>query len=158
MDLSTIMRRAGWAAFTLMWIPFTTLMVSMAGMPDGEYAWGELPLLARYSIVTMSLFFASTFILLFGAPAVSALVNRSVLAKGEVAEAKILSISDTGMTINNSPVVRLLLEVQPSNGPSFQAETERLISRLQIPLIQPGAMVKVKYDPDTQAVALVAEE
>jgi hypothetical protein len=36
----------------------------------------------------------------------------------------------------------------------FQAETERLISRLEVVQVQPGATVKVRFDPATHAVAL----
>jgi hypothetical protein len=52
-------------------------------------------------------------------------------------------------------MVRMLLEVQPPGEPAFQAEAERLVSRLQIPQIQPGNVVGVKYDPSSRAVALL---
>jgi hypothetical protein len=158
MKLSNAMRRTGWLAFGLMWIPFITLMVSMFELPRGDYAWAELPLLARFSLVGVGVFFLMTMVLLVGAPIVSWLSNRTTLARGVPAEAVILKISDTGTTINNNPVVRLLLEVHPPNQPPFQAETEQLLSRLQIPQVQPGATVQVKYDPANQAVALVDQD
>jgi hypothetical protein len=51
----------------------------------------------------------------------------------------------------------MLLEVQPATGSPFQAETEMLVSRLEIPQIQPGMVVSVKYDSKTKAVALVRQ-
>lgn len=158
MKFSKTMRKLGWLAFTLMWLPFTTLMIAMVRMPEGEYAWTELPLLARFSILIGGAFAGAAAILLVGAPIVSGLQNRAVLNQGLPAEAIILKVTDTGTTINNNPVVRLLLEVHPPNQPIFQAEAERLISRLQIPQVQPGAIVQVKYDPASQSVALGDED
>ena len=158
MILSERMRKLGWLFFRLMWIPFIALMIGMMGMPNGEYSWSELPIIARYSLIGVGLFGAAATILLIGAPIASTLTNQSIATKGIPAEGKILKISDTGTTINNNPVVRLLLEVYPSGQPPFQAETERLIPRLQIPQIQPGAVVKLKYDPNTKGVALVDED
>lgn len=158
MKLSLTIRKLGRLAFMLMWIPFSTMMFAMLGMPDGEYAWSELPLLARTSIVVGGTFAAAATILLISAPIASGLHNRTILNRGLPAEAIILKVMDTGTTINKNPLVRLLLEVHPPNQPTFQAEAERLISRLQIPQIQPGATVHVKYDPVSQAVALVEED
>jgi hypothetical protein len=151
MKFSKTMRNLGWIAFFLMWIPFLTLL----GLPSGEYAWSELPQLTQYGMVTSGLLCAASTLLLVGAPMVSALRNRAVLEDGLPAQATIVEISDTGTTINNDPVVRLLLEVQTPGGVPFRAETERLISRLDIPQFQPGTVVQVRYDPDSGEVAVV---
>jgi len=80
---------------------------------------------------------------------------REIRAIGESAQAKVLRIWDTGMTVNNDPVVGFLLEVYPDAQPAYQAETKGIISRLDIPQIQPGAMLPVKFDPaDPLRVAL----
>jgi len=153
MKLSKTMRRLGWIAFALMWIPFASLL----GLPAGDHAWSELPPLTQYCLMVSGVLGVASTLLLVGAPIVSAIHNRNVLTDGVPASATVLKLSDTGTTINNDPVVRLLLEVQPPGGPSFQAEAERLISRLQIPQIQPGAVLQVKYDPASLAVALLDE-
>ena len=158
MKLSNTMRRAGWLAFGLMWVPFITLMVSMFRLPGGDYAWSELPLLARFSIVGVGVLFLASMVLLLGTSIVNWLSNLATLARGVPAEAVILKISDTGTTINNNPVVRLLLEVHPPDQLPFQAETEQTLSRLQIPQVQPGATVQVKYNPTNHAVALVSQD
>jgi hypothetical protein len=92
--------------------------------------------------------------LIFGASIVNAVNDRSIRARGSSAEAIILKISETGLSINDNPVVKLLLDVGPPGQPRFQAEAERLISRLDIPQFQPGKTVQVKYDPDSKAVAI----
>jgi hypothetical protein len=51
-------------------------------------------------------------------------------------------------------VVRFILQVTPQGRPQFQAEAERLVSRLEIPQFQPGRVVQVKFDPDSKAVAV----
>jgi hypothetical protein len=82
--------------------------------------------------------------------------NRYLLRHGEPARAKILKIWDTGVTVNDNPQVGLLLAVYPENRDPYQAETKKVISRLQIPQIQIGASVEVRYDRQNPlAVALV---
>jgi len=74
---------------------------------------------------------------------------------GESAEATILKIWDTGMTVNDDPVVGFLLDVRPSGKPGYQAETKLQISRVDIPRVQPGTVVAVRIDPkDPKHVAL----
>jgi len=154
MPLSQRLRTISRLAFFLLWIPFITLFIGMAGMPNGSYDFAELPLLARVSLIGMGLFGGAAIILLLASFGLGSLSNRAVLARGLPAEAAILEIADTGTTINNDPLVRLTLEVRPPGGPPFQAHTERVIPRLQIPQIQPGAIVHVMYDPASKAVAL----
>jgi hypothetical protein len=102
------------------------------------------------------------FCLLIAAPG-CAIVNRTTgvsqareLQKtGIPAEAKILELWDTGMTLNNDPVVWLVLEVHPKEGAPYRAKTKSPISRLDVPQFQPGAIVPVRYDPkDHQRVSL----
>jgi hypothetical protein len=157
-NLPKQLRRWGWISFSIMWLPFTTLMVAMMGMPSGEYAWAELPLLARASLLIGGFFTLTSTILLVGAPIAGAVINQRIISSGRLATAKILSIADTGTTINRDPLVRFLLEVQAVDRPAFQAETEKLVSRLEIPQIQPGSLVEVKYDPESLAVAILGDQ
>jgi hypothetical protein len=127
----------------------------MVSLPTGSYDFDEFPVLARYSMIAVGFFFAMSMIGLVGAPITSAMENRAVLKDGLLAVAEIINISDTGTTINENPVVRFHLRVQGVDGLPFEAETEKLIPRLQIASIQPGTKVQVKYDPETFQVALV---
>lgn len=151
------LRKTGWIVFGLMWIPFIGIFVGMIQLPEGSYEWIELPLITRTSMILTGILAGLSALLLVGGPIVSGLRNRAVRSEGLPAQAKILKIWDTGTTINENPLVGMLLEVHPPGGAVFQAETEQLISRLQIPVIQPGMELEVKYDPHTQAVALVME-
>lgn len=80
---------------------------------------------------------------------------RQIRATGVPAPATVVQIWDTGVTVNNDPVVGFLLEVKPENQASFQAKTKQLVSRLAVPRVQPGAHLRVFYDPkDTARVAI----
>ena len=72
---------------------------------------------------------------------------KALQETGEPAEAEIIKIWDTGMTVNDDPVVGFLLEVRPAGKPIYQAETKLRISRLAISRFQPGAVVPVRIDP-----------
>jgi hypothetical protein len=69
------------------------------------------------------------------------------IKNGVAAKAVVLKVWDTGVTINNSPRVGLLLEVKPEGGEPFQVEARKLISRLNATMVQPGATAEVIYDP-----------
>ena len=82
-------------------------------------------------------------------------VAREIMATGIPATAKVLRIWETGVMINNNPVVGFLLEVYAEGLEPYEAETKALISILAIPRIQPGAVLPVKYDPnDPSRIAL----
>jgi hypothetical protein len=81
---------------------------------------------------------------------------REIRAIGVLAEATVVQIWDTGVTVNHDPVVGFLLDVKPADGrPAFQAKTRALVSRLAVARVQPGATLRVTFDPhDTTRVAL----
>ncbi len=157
MKLSKKMQRIAQWCLAIMWIPFGVFMLGMFRFSPSDYARLGLPPLPFYSLVLVVGLAFAAILLTLGAHTLTGLTNRAILTRGQPAEAKILKISDTGTTINRNPVVRLLLEVHPLGEAVFQAETEGLIPFLQIPQIQPGAMVRVKYDPTTKEVALIMD-
>jgi len=84
---------------------------------------------------------------------------RLLLQTGVPAWATILRLWDTGITVNDDPVVGLEVEVRPSpptEGAPFRAVIPKSrISRLDVPRVQPGETVAVRYDPnDPSRVAL----
>jgi hypothetical protein len=81
--------------------------------------------------------------------------NSAVLKSGVSAPAVIISVEDTGVTMNYSPQVRLTLQVTPAGQPPFQAIATTFVGRVQIGMIIPGASVTVRYDPnDISKVAI----
>ena len=80
---------------------------------------------------------------------------KRIRSVGRAAEARVLRIWDTGITVNNDPVVAFLLQVRPKEGTPYEVETRGLVSRLDIPQVQPGAILPVAIDPlDPKKVAL----
>ncbi len=71
----------------------------------------------------------------------------AILAIGVPAPARIVRLIDTGTSINDDPVVDFVLEIAPDGAPVYQATARALVSRLDVPAVQPGTIVKVKYDP-----------
>ncbi len=78
----------------------------------------------------------------------SVIRQEELMEKGVQAEATILEVRETGVTVNqNYPLAKLTLEVRPPQGEPFTVTTKELINRFDIPSIQPGAVVSVLYDP-----------
>jgi serine protease Do len=67
---------------------------------------------------------------------------------GLPAQAEILAIGETGLTVNGNPVITLDVEVRPADRPPYQATIKRLlVSRLEVPQFQPGRVIPVRFDP-----------
>lgn len=77
---------------------------------------------------------------------------KSLQATGTAAQAAILEIWDTGITVNDDPVIGMAVQVYPETGKPWRAKIEKsLVSRLDIPRFQPGETVPVRYDPQNPA-------
>lgn len=70
------------------------------------------------------------------------------IKNGVTAQAKVIKVWDTGVSINDNPQVGLLLEISPPGDNSFQVEAKSVVSRLNAALVQPGITAEVKYDPE----------
>jgi hypothetical protein len=80
--------------------------------------------------------------------------NRGILQDGIPAQAKIVSVRQTGVMLNNQPQIAFELEVQPPGGTPYQVQAKAVIPMIHIPQFQPGAEVPVKIHPSdpTQVV------
>ena len=78
--------------------------------------------------------------------------SKDLQATGVAAEATIVKIWDTGMTVNDDPVIGMEVEVYPAEGEPWKATIPKsLISRLDIPQFQPGQTVHVRFDPQDRS-------
>ena len=74
--------------------------------------------------------------------------TQALLATGVVGQGQITGVRDTGMTVNENPVVELDLQVTTPSLPTPYPVTHRqMINRLQVGQLQPGATVQVRVDP-----------
>lgn len=96
----------------------------------------------------MAVVFVGIFAAVFYPLLIKPMMTAAKLRKnGIAAQAKILEVNDTGVTLNNSPQVKLMLEVTSPTG-TYLVETKQYISRLQTSLFQPGAVIPVLIDPN----------
>ncbi|MGD0174654.1 MAG: DUF3592 domain-containing protein [Anaerolineales bacterium] len=75
----------------------------------------------------------------------SAQIAQSVAQNGADATAEVLSITDTGATVNMNPVVVLTLKVKPASGAEFQTAAQLMVPRIAVP--RAGDKIKIKYNP-----------
>ncbi len=81
--------------------------------------------------------------------------NKPVRETGISASATVLEVWDTGVRLNDNPVVGFRLEVTLEDGTSYEATTKNVVSIVHIPQVQPGSVLPVRVDPnDHSAVAL----
>ena len=79
------------------------------------------------------------------------MINTARLQKtGLRGTAIITEVRDTGVTINNNPQAKLILEVKNSFGQKYTAETRVLVSRLNPGAYVPGMEIPVLIDPKNE--------
>ena len=76
--------------------------------------------------------------------------NKPVRETGFQASAEVLEIWDTGVRLNDNPVVGFRLLVTLDDGTSYEAVTKNVVSVVHIPQVQPGAVLPVKVDPENR--------
>ena len=79
-----------------------------------------------------------------------------LLTYGTPAKATITALEDTGTTINDNPLAKMTIQVQPDFGAGFTATLEVLVSRLAIPRV--GDVLQVRYDPQKPSVMMIVPE
>ncbi|MEM7447573.1 MAG: DUF3592 domain-containing protein [Myxococcota bacterium] len=72
--------------------------------------------------------------------------------------ARVLQVEATGMRINHEPEVNLTLEVQRTDGTTYQAQITRVVSHVQLVRLTPGAVVSVFYDRSDPSKVVLAED
>lgn len=129
------LRVIAWACFCLMWIPLAKIIWdgisgNISDITDGLMMALFLGLLVAIVILRM----AST----FGPLLPGMQKSREVRKNGMRAQAKILKVSDTGMYLNEQPVLEIVLEVRPPYENRFEATVLEIIPFPAIPQVQAG--------------------
>ncbi len=80
--------------------------------------------------------------------------QNMVAQTGLDASAEVLSVTDTGQTINMNPVVEMKLKVTPMAGVPFEITSKTMVSRIAVP--RTGDKIKIKYNPvDPSQIAVL---
>jgi hypothetical protein len=85
--------------------------------------------------------------------------ERRIRKSGRPARAIILAVGENSgggvVTINNQPYLNLVVRVEDGVSSPYEANFDAIIPRASLPQMQPGAVVKVKVDPqDPRKVVL----
>lgn len=86
----------------------------------------------------------------------SAMLHKRLMHTGTEADATILAVSQTGLSLNNRPLLRLEVHVHPAGAHSFVAEVRQEMDFVQIPHFQKGNSVRVKYNPGNPKQVVLA--
>jgi hypothetical protein len=118
----------------------------------------EYQLEAVFAMAGAMVILAGSLILVFGIVgglmATSAKLNR-IVKTGEPAQGLILEMQHTGVRVNSQPMIKFKLQVTPTYGSAYEAETNRIIPFGMMGRLGIGMNVPVKYDPNKpQDVAL----
>jgi len=85
---------------------------------------------------------------------------QNLVETGSKGAGTVLSVQDTGMTVNDNPRIKMTFRVEPLDGsPAFDVEKTKTVSRVEIP--RQGDRYPVWYDPqDTSswAFATIADD
>jgi hypothetical protein len=80
--------------------------------------------------------------------------NQQLLMTGWPAQARVVQMGPTGMTINGAPQMNLVVEVYPPAMPGyrgapvpFTTTVQALVPVYAMASVQPGATVPVRFDP-----------
>lgn len=80
--------------------------------------------------------------------------RQALLANGVAAQARVVQLGMTGTTINDNPLLQIVLEVQPAMAPGYRGaaapfvtSTQMLVPMIAMPRVQPGSVVPVRYSP-----------
>lgn len=73
---------------------------------------------------------------------------NEIITYGKQGTAKILKMTDTGVTVNDSPRIKFLLEISIPNYPIYQAHKTVEIPIINLPQVQPDCIISVLADPE----------
>jgi hypothetical protein len=67
----------------------------------------------------------------------------------------VVSVSRTGLTVNDQPQLEILLDVDTPNGLAFRASARQIVDLTELGAVHPGAVLPVRYLPDGQATLAI---
>ncbi|MEW9551595.1 hypothetical protein [Nonomuraea sp. NPDC050783] len=72
--------------------------------------------------------------------------GQRLLATGVAAQAVVEAMADTGMSVNEQPVVSFVLSVRAADGRAYRVTHRQTLPRLPMGLVVPGVVLPVKVD------------
>ncbi len=103
-----------------------------------------------YIAAGILLFFGGMFFLFYKLLIGPALLSKRLQKEGLDGKALIKEVRDTGVTVNNSPQVKLIVDVKNYLGQTYSTTIRVLVSRINPFVYQPGMTIPVKIDPKNE--------
>jgi hypothetical protein len=100
-----------------------------------------------YISIGMLLIFGAVFFVIYKLLIAPSLLSARLQKTGIDGKALIKEVRDTGVTINNNPQVKLIVEIKNYLGQTYTATLRTLVSRINPFAYQPGMIIPVKIDP-----------
>lgn len=144
-------RILAWACFCLMWIPLG-MVIGYDSTGGTSAAFDDILMYAFLALLFLFIFLLSASV--FGPLLLGMRESDEVRKNGTLVPAKVLKVSDTGIFVNEQPVLEIVLQVRPPYENRFEATIREIIPFSSIPQIQPGSRLEVYYLPGTTRVAL----
>jgi hypothetical protein len=73
--------------------------------------------------------------------------RAELLAHGQPGTARISSVRQTSIMVNNQPVLDIRLAIQVSGRPEYPASVRQVVPFIRLAQVQPGGVLAVKVDP-----------
>lgn len=108
-----------------------------------------------YIVAGILVFFGGMFFLFYKLFFQHMIMAKRINKIGIPARARILEVRDTGVTINQNPQVKLVLEVRNNLGQKYTTTCRTLVSRLNTGMYQPGMEVAVKVHPTNEKLVVI---
>lgn len=131
-----------WLPMAVLLLPGTILIVAsffvhVEAMEEGDVH----PLLA------LGIFFIMVIIGIMIVMALKSRARKRLVRNGIPGTAEVLSVEETGATVNRMPVVRLRLRVTDGSGQAREVEHKQVLSRLMVMEIERGDTLQVRVHP-----------
>lgn len=85
-------------------------------------------------------------------------LNKTLMRSGSDAEGIVLQVNQTGIYINNLPQLAIQLQVVPVKGHNFVTELREILSVTELPMVQPGRKLKVKFNPHNHKQVIILRD
>ncbi|MFN0274930.1 MAG: hypothetical protein ACKVPJ_04240 [Chitinophagales bacterium] len=85
-----------------------------------------------------------------------AVIESTIMKDGEPAMAIIMNVTDTGITINHNPRLKLKLEIRHQNKVPYEVEVKHNVEKETLHMFQSGRTLNVKIDSsDPKKIAIL---
>jgi hypothetical protein len=132
-----------------------TIMFVATGLAGGELAWESGWMAGPIMLVSVVPVLFSTAGKLGGSLAALRGDVPRAFRDAPIGIGTVVSVSRTGLTVNDHPQLDIELDIDTPNGRSFRGTARQLIDPMELGAVHPGATLPVRYLPDGQVTLAI---